>query len=116
MRTLERVLPEWLDADRLNNALLGGVACLALAGFVALRLIRRMALALTVFALLVGGAVLLALQWESLRDCQLTCTCEVLGRTVTVPDVPLCGPDRIDPRDIDPERFDIDFDDNPGSG
>ena len=116
MRTLERVLPEWLDADRLNNALLGGVACLALAGFVALRLIRRMALALTVFALLVGGAVLLALQWESLRDCQLTCTCEVLGQTVTVPDVPLCGPDRIDPRDIDPERFDIDFDNNPGSG
>ena len=109
MRTLGEVLPEWLDADRLNTALLGGVGCLMLAAFVALRLIRRMALALTVFALLAGGAALLALQWESLRDCQLTCTCEVFGQTVTVPDVPLCGPDRIDPRDIDSERFDIDF-------
>ena len=60
-----------------------------------------MALALIVTAVLVGLAALLALQWTGLRDCQETCSCEVFGRSVRVPDNPLCGPDRIDPARIE---------------
>jgi len=101
------VLPEWLDADRLSIALVGGIAVLALAAFIALRLIRRLALAVLISVVLIGGAAVLAVQWSGLRDCQETCSCDVFGRTVQVPSNPLCGPDRIDPSRID---VDIDID------
>ncbi|MYA81992.1 MAG: hypothetical protein F4155_13245 [Acidimicrobiales bacterium] len=101
------MLPEWLDADRLSIALVGGIAALAVAAFVALRLIRRLVLAVLISAVLVGGAAVLAVQWSGLRDCQETCSCEVFGRPVQVPQIPLCGPDRIDPSRID---VDIDID------
>lgn len=101
------MLPEWLDADRLSIALVGGIAALAVAAFVALRLIRRLVLAVLISAVLVGGAVVLAVQWSGLRDCQETCSCDVFGRPVQVPQNPLCGPDRIDPSRID---VDIDID------
>ncbi|WP_419841290.1 hypothetical protein [Candidatus Poriferisodalis sp.] len=91
------MLPEWLDADRVNIALVGGIASLAVAAVVAIRLIRRLALAVTVALILVGAAAVLAVQWTGMRDCQQTCSCEVLGRTVQVPANPLCGPDRLDP-------------------
>jgi len=90
------VLPEWLDADRMSIALVGGIAALAVAAVVALRLIRRLALAVLISVLLVGGAAALAVQWSGLRDCQETCSCDVFGRTVQVPENPLCGPDRIE--------------------
>lgn len=111
MRTLGEVLPEWLDADRLSVALIGGIACLVLAAFVALRLIRRMVLAMLVALALACGAAALAWQWSGLRDCQETCSCEVFGRTVQVPSNPLCGPDR-----IDPSRIDVDWGTDPDSG
>ncbi len=101
------MLPEWLDADRLSIALVGGIAVLALAAFIALRLIRRLALAVLISVVLIGGAAVLAVQWSGLRDCQETCSCDVFGRTVQVPSNPLCGPDRIDPSRID---VDIDID------
>ncbi|WP_419856259.1 hypothetical protein [Candidatus Poriferisodalis sp.] len=101
------MLPEWLDADRLSIALVSGIAALAAAAFVALRLIRRLMVAVLVSVVLVGGAVVLAVQWSGLRDCQDTCSCEVFGRQVEVPQNPLCGPDRIDPSRID---VDIDID------
>lgn len=101
------MLPEWLDADRLSIALVGGIAVLALAAFIALRLIRRLALAVLISVVLIGGAAVLAVQWSGLRDCQETCSCDVFGRTVHVPSNPLCGPDRIDPSRID---VDIDID------
>jgi len=99
------VLPEWLDADRLSAALVGGIACLVIAAVVVLRMIRKLALAVLISVVLVGAAAVLAAQWSGLRDCQQTCSCDVLGRTVQVPDNPLCGPDR-----IDPSRIDVDFD------
>ncbi|WP_419915432.1 hypothetical protein [Candidatus Poriferisodalis sp.] len=101
------MLPEWLDADRLSIALVGGIAALAVAAIVAFRLIRRMMLALLISLVLIGGAAVLAVQWTGLRDCQETCSCEVFGRDVQVPQNPLCGPDRIDPSRID---VDIDID------
>ena len=101
------MLPEWLDADRLSIALVGGMVALAVAAVVALRLIRRLVLAVLISLVLVGGAAVLAVQWSGLRDCQETCTCDVFGRTVQVPQNPLCGPDRIDPSRID---VDIDID------
>lgn len=101
------MLPEWLDADRVSIALVGGIASLVVAAILALRLVRRLALAVLISVLLVGGAALLAMQWSGLRDCQETCTCDVFGRTVQVPSNPLCGPDRIDPSRID---VDIDID------
>ncbi len=99
------MLPEWLDADRLSIALVGGIAALAVAAFVVVRLIRRLVLAVLISLVLVGGAAMLAVQWTGLRDCQETCSCEVFGRTVQVPQNPLCGPDR-----IDPSRIDVDID------
>ena len=101
------MLPEWLDADRLSIALVGGIAALAVAAFVALRLIRRLVLAVLIAVVLIGGAAVVAVQWTGLRDCQDTCSCEAFGRTVQVPQNPLCGPDRIDPSRID---VDIDID------
>ncbi len=101
------MLPEWLDADRLSIALVGGIAALALAAFIALRLIRRLVLAVLISVVLIGGAAVLAVQWSGLRDCQETCSCQVFGRQVQVPENPLCGPDRIDPSRID---VDIDID------
>lgn len=101
------MLPEWLDADRLSIALVGGIAALAVAAFIALRLIRRLVLAVFISVVLVGGAAVLAVQWSGLRDCQETCSCDVFGRTVQVPQNPLCGPDRIDPSRI---GVDIDID------
>ncbi|WP_420443996.1 hypothetical protein [Candidatus Poriferisodalis sp.] len=89
------MLPEWLDADRLSIALVGGIASLVVAAIVALRLIRRLVLAVLISVVLVGAAAMLAVQWSGLRDCQETCSCDVFGRTVQVPENPLCGPDRI---------------------
>lgn len=101
------MLGEWLDADRVSIALVAGIACLVVAAVVALRLIRRLALAVLVSLVLAGAAAALAVQWSGLRNCQETCTCEVFGREISVPQNPLCGPDRIDPGRID---VDIDID------
>lgn len=90
------MLPEWLDADRLSIALVGGIACLVIASIVVLRVIRRLALAVLVSVLFAGAAAALAFQWTGLRDCQETCSCEVFDRSVQVPSNPLCGPDRIE--------------------
>ena len=89
------VITEWLAVDRLNVALVGGIASLAVAALVALRLIRKLALAVLVAVVLVCGAAVLALQWTGLRNCRETCTCEVFGRSVDVPTNPLCGPNRL---------------------
>ena len=99
------MLPEWLDADRLSIALVGGIASLVVAAIVALRLIRRLVLAVLISVVLVGAAAVLAAQWSGLRDCQETCSCDVFGRTVQVPENPLCGPDR-----IKLDRIDVDID------
>ncbi|WP_419931701.1 hypothetical protein [Candidatus Poriferisodalis sp.] len=101
------MLPEWLDADRLSIALVGGIASLVVAAIVVLRWMRRLALAVLISVVLIGVAAVLAVQWSGLRDCQETCSCDVFGRTVQVPSNPLCGPDRIDPGRID---VDIDID------
>jgi hypothetical protein len=101
------VLPEWLDADRLSVALVGGTASLVVAAVIAFRLVRRLMLAVLISVVLIGGAAVLAVQWSGLRDCQETCSCDVFGRTVQVPENPLCGPDRFDPSRID---VDIDID------
>ena len=102
------MLGEWLDADRVSIALIAGIACLVIAAVVALRLIRRLALAVCSSRWCWrGAAAVLAVQWSGLRNCQETCTCEVFGREVSVPQNPLCGPDRIDPGRID---VDIDID------
>ena len=115
MRTLARVAPEWLDAENLNIALYAGMGSLVLAALLTLRLIRRMALKLIVAMMFLGAAAVLGLQWGSLRDCQETCSCEVLGRTVSVPSNPLCGEDRVGTRSpdgipADPLDLDIDYD------
>lgn len=99
------MLGEWLDADRVSIALIAGIACLVVAAVVALRLVRRLALAVLISVVLASAAVALAMQWSGLRNCQETCTCEVFGREVSVPNNPLCGPDR-----IDPGRIDVDID------
>ena len=101
------MLPEWLDADRLSVALVGGTASLVVAAVIAFRMVRRLMLAVFISVVLIGGAAVLAVQWSGLRDCQETCSCDVFGRTVQVPENPLCGPDRIDPSRID---VDIDID------
>ena len=101
------MLPEWLDADRLSVALVGGTASLVVAAVIAFRMVRRLLLAVFVSVVLIGGAAVLAVQWSGLRDCQETCSCDVFGRTVQVPENPLCGPDRIDPSRI---GVDIDID------
>ncbi|WP_419944847.1 hypothetical protein [Candidatus Poriferisodalis sp.] len=85
----------------MSIALIVGVACLVIAAVVALRLIRRLALAVLISVVLTGAAAALAVQWSGLRNCQETCSCEVFGREVSVPQNPLCGPDRIDPGRID---------------
>ncbi len=105
------VIGEWLDVDRLNVALVGGIASLAVAALVALRLIRKLALAVLVAVVLVCAAAVLALQWTGLRNCRETCTCEVFGRSVDVPTNPLCGPNR-----LDPDRIDVDIDISTRSG
>lgn len=116
------MLPEWLDADSLNIALYAGIGSLVLAALLALRLIRRMALKLIVVMALLGGAAVLGLQWNALSECQETCSCEVLGRTVTVPDNPLCGEGRLGVLDpdggpADPLDLDIDYEmDRDGDG
>ena len=104
------MLGEWLDADRVSIALIVGIACLVIAAVAALRLIRRFLLAVLISVVLTGAAVALAVQLTGLRDCQETCTCEVFGREVSVPQNPLCGPDR-----IDPGRIDVDIDIGTGS-
>ncbi len=105
------MIGEWLDVDRLNVALVGGIASLAVAALVALRLIRKLALAVLVAVVLVCAAAVLALQWTGLRNCRETCTCEVFGRSVDVPTNPLCGPNR-----LDPDRIDVDIDISTRSG
>ena len=105
------VIGEWLDVDGLNIALVGGIASLAVAALVALRLIRKLVLAVFVAVVLVGAAGVLAVQWTGLRNCRETCTCEVFGRSVDVPTNPLCGPNR-----LDPDRIDVDIDISTRSG
>ncbi len=107
------MLNEWLDADRVSIALIVGIACLAVAAVVALRLIRKVVVAVLITLVLLGAAAALAVQWSGLRGCQQTCTCEFFGRQVSVPSNPLCGPDRIDPSRI---NLDINIDTGHPSG
>ena len=101
------MLPEWLDVDRLSATLVGGIASLTFAAIVAFRFIRRLALAALIALLLVGAALVLALQWSGLRNCRETCSCKVLGQTVQVPANPLCGPERIDLSNIELGHIDL---------
>lgn len=86
-------LPDWLDADRLRVAMWVGVALLVIVGLVVVRLVQRMVTVVVSLALIAGMIAAVWNERSDLEDCQATCSCELFGQQVTVPDNPFCGPD-----------------------
>jgi hypothetical protein len=89
------VVPDWLNIERLQNLNTLLIVVLGVAALFAIRLIKKIG-TLLIFLLIIGSVVgLLWGQRTELRECQLSCSCQLFGQSVEIPTNPLCGADRI---------------------
>ncbi|MEM9202580.1 MAG: hypothetical protein AAGC53_13005 [Actinomycetota bacterium] len=79
------MLPEWLDADRLQWIILGFIAVLFVAMFMVMRFIRQLITKFLLFVLLAGFGFSLWLQRADLQQCAETCECSLYGEEVAIP-------------------------------
>jgi len=95
------VLPDFLDADNLQWLILGVLAIVALAMFMAIRVIQKVVLRVTVLAVLGGLGLSLWVQRADLADCVQTCECSLYGKDVevTYDQLPASVQNRIDDGD-----------------
>jgi hypothetical protein len=81
-------LPDAIDADRLEQVIVGVLVVCAIAAVFVLRTVRKAATRLLLLALLLAVGVGLWVQRDRLEDCRDQCTCHVFGQDVDMPDVP----------------------------
>ncbi len=86
------MVPEWLDADRLQWAILAAIAGVLYSMYLVARFVRRALTKFLLFVLLGGLGLSLWLQRADLEQCVQTCSCSLYGEHVDIP------PDRVGDR------------------
>ena len=90
------MLPEWLDAERLQWIILAVLAVLLYGMYLVTRLVRQVITKFLLFVLLAGVGLSLWIQRADLQECAQTCECSLYGEEVTIPEdrrPARCGPD-----------------------
>ena len=80
------VLPSWLDVTMLKWLSIALLILLTLIAVWVMRLVRRTALRATVFLVLVAMGLTVWLYRDSLDECRVTCSCQLLGLDVDFTD------------------------------
>jgi hypothetical protein len=81
-------IPDAIDADRMEQLIIGLLVACAVAAVVVLRIVHKVVTRLLLLGLLFAVGVGLWLQREQLQDCSDQCSCQVFGQDVRVDDVP----------------------------
>lgn len=79
------MIPDWADAESLQQIILGAIVALAILAALVMRTLRRLLLRLVLVVLIGALAASLWLQRADLQDCAETCSCKLFGQDVTVP-------------------------------
>ncbi|MFT7650151.1 MAG: hypothetical protein ACI8Y4_004917 [Candidatus Poriferisodalaceae bacterium] len=87
------MLPDWLDVERLEVAGIVMLAILVVLAFLVVRFVTRVLWRMLWVGLIALVAFGVWTERESLSECQATCSCELFGREVVVPDNAVCEPD-----------------------
>ncbi|MDE0833007.1 MAG: hypothetical protein OSA36_01760 [Acidimicrobiales bacterium] len=86
-------LPAWADPQLVRSASAVAIVAALIALFLALRVIRRLALRAVVVVLLAALSIGLWEQRTNLADCAAACSCSVFGQPLVIPAElnPNCG-------------------------
>lgn len=79
------MLPEWLDAERLQWLILVALALNLYAMYAVARFVRKAITKFLLFVVLAGFGLSLWIQREDLRQCTDTCACSLYGQDVEIP-------------------------------
>ena len=91
------MLPEWVDAERLQWITLAVIGLCGIGMFLVMRLVRQVVTKLLLFIVLAGFGLSLWLQRADLAECAETCSCTLFGEQVGIPEDQ--RPDRCKPSD-----------------
>ena len=80
------MLPDWLDPQTLQWAILVVIAVLLYLMYVVARTVRRALTRFLLFILLAGLGLSLWVQRDDLQNCVDTCSCSVYGQDVEIPE------------------------------
>jgi hypothetical protein len=84
--TLRAVLPDWLDAERLEWIILAVIAGLLVSVYVVVSVVRKVVTKFLLLLVIAGLGVSLWLQRADLRTCAETCQCTLYGESVELPE------------------------------
>ena len=79
------MVPEWADAESLQQIILGAMAVLGIVAVVVMWTVRKALLRLVLIVLIGALAASLWLQRADLQDCVETCSCQLFGQEVAIP-------------------------------
>ncbi|HAB58071.1 MAG: hypothetical protein CL433_12825 [Acidimicrobiaceae bacterium] len=88
------MLPDWLDAERLEWIILAVIAGLLVSVYVVISFVRKVVTKFLLLLVIAGLGVSLWTQRADLRTCAETCQCTLYGESVALPEVRL--PERCD--------------------
>ena len=90
------VLPEWLDAERLQWVILAVIGGLLYSMYLVTKFVRKVITKFLLFLVIAGLGLSLWIQREDLSECAETCECTLYGEQVTIPEdrrPARCGPE-----------------------
>lgn len=80
------MVPEWLDAERLEWVILAMIAGLLGSVYVVLSFVRKVVTKFLLLLVIAGLGVSLWVQRSDLRACAETCQCTLYGESVALPE------------------------------
>lgn len=80
------MLPEWLNAETLKPISAGALVLVIVAGFLVARFVQMLIIKAVALALLAVLGVGIWFFRNDLGECWKTCSCELMGREVAVPE------------------------------
>ena len=80
------MVPDWLDAERLEWAILAVIGGLLVSVYVVLNFVRKVVTKFLLLLLIAGLGVSLWIQRADLRACAETCQCTLYGESVALPE------------------------------
>ncbi len=83
------VLPDWLDAETLRQASVVAIFVLAIIGLVVWRVVRAIVTRMIYLGLIAALIGVLWVQRDELEQCQQTCSCNMFGQNIAIPDAKL---------------------------
>lgn len=80
------MLPEWLDAERLQWLILAVIGGLLYSMYLVTRFVRKVITKFLLFVVIAALGLSLWIQRTDLQECADTCSCTLYGEEVTIPD------------------------------